>query len=386
MNASQSIKRKVESVMRREEKAPFLSLASALYAVSLFYGAGLRLRALGYRRKILPTHQLPCRVICVGNITLGGTGKTPMTMHLAQEIKQLGLKAAVVSRGYRGGAESQGGIVSDGKSIQMGPQLAGDEPYMMARALGGIPVVVGKNRFAAGRLAYEKFRPDVIVLDDGFQHLRLKRDCDIVLLDYSRPFGNAHLLPRGGLREPVSALVRSHACILTRCPSEGSDNATAAMETVKKYAPQIPFFTSTHEIYYYKVKSGERIPAGGEADRQPGPASDGSIIKPTFGFSGIARNLDFQDTVASLGFNAQGFLEYSDHHQYTGKDLHNIQSQAEKTGSRQLITTEKDLVRLSPHNPFSMDLVAVGVRVSFGIDQQKFLSFIQRTLNLEPTK
>jgi tetraacyldisaccharide 4'-kinase len=253
---------------------------------------------------------------------------------------------------------------------------------MIARGLGEIPVVVGKNRFAAGMLAYENFRPDVIVLDDGFQHLRLKRDCDLVLLDYTRPFGNTYLLPRGGLREPVSSLARSHACILTRYRTSRGDAASASMEKVKKYAPQIPFFTSTHEAYYYKVKSGERIPARGGADRQPDPASDRSIKKPTFGFSGIARNLDFQDTVESLGFKAQGFLEFSDHHHYTKKDLNNIQSLAEKSGSRQLITTEKDLVRLSPRNPFSMNLFAVGVRVSFGDDQQKFLSFIQRTLNL----
>jgi tetraacyldisaccharide 4'-kinase len=382
VKASQFLKEKVESVMRREEKMPFFSLASVLYAVSLFYGAGLKFREFGYRRKILPSHQLPCRVICVGNITVGGTGKTPMTMHLAQEIKQLGFKVAVVSRGYKGGAESQGGIVSDGQSIQMGPQLAGDEPYMMARGLGEIPVVVGKNRFAVGMRACEKFRPDVIVLDDGFQHLRLKRDIDLVLLDWTQPFGNTHLLPRGILREPVSSLARSHACILTRHRIGRSDAAAASIEMIKKYAPQNPFFTSTHEPFYYKVKSRERIPAMGEGGRQPYPETDRSVKKSTFGFSGIARNLDFQDTVKNLGFNAQGFLEFSDHHYYTKKDLDDIQSRAEKSGARQLITTEKDLGRLSPVNPFSMDLVAVGVRVSFGDDQQKFLSFIKKQLSL----
>lgn len=305
-----------------------------------------------------------------------------MTMYLAQEVKQLGFKVAVVSRGYRGGAESQGGIVSDGNSIQMGPQLAGDEPYMIARSLGEIPVIVGKNRFAAGMLAHQKFRPDVIVLDDGFQHLRLKRDIDLVLLDYTQPFGNAHLLPRGTLREPVSALARSHACILTRHRTGRSDAATASIDMINKYAPQNPLFTSTHESYYYKVKSGARIPAKGVDDRQPCPETDRSIEESTFGFSGIARNPDFQDTVKSLGFNTQGFLEFSDHHHYTEQDLNDIQSRAEKSGSRQLITTEKDLVRLSPLNPFPMDLVAVGVRVSLGDDRPEFLSFIQKQLSL----
>ena len=368
--------------MRRQGKASFLSPASALYAISLLYGFGLKIRALGYRRKIMPSYQLPCRVICVGNITVGGTGKTPMTIHLAQEIQQLGFKVAVVSRGYRGGAESHGGIVSDGNSIRMGPQLAGDEPYLVARNLGKIPVIVGKNRFAAGMLAHEKFRPDVIVLDDGFQHLRLKRDIDLVLLDCAHPFGNSYLLPRGTLREPISALARSHACILTRRRTGPNVAAAASIEMIKKYVPQKPLFTSTHAAYYYKIKSRERIPINGADKRPPYPEHDRTLKESAFGFSGIASNPDFQNTVRSLGFNAKGFLEYSDHHHYTAQDLIDIQSRAEKSGARQLITTEKDLVRLSPSNPFPMDLVAVGVRVSFGDERQKFLSFIEEQLSL----
>jgi tetraacyldisaccharide 4'-kinase len=382
VNASQIFKKKVESVMRREGKAPFLSLASALYAISLIYGAGLKLREFGYRREIMPSHQLPCRVICVGNITLGGTGKTPMTMHVAQAVKQMGFKAAVVSRGYRGGAESQGGIVSDGKSIQMGPQRAGDEPYMIACSLSGIPVIVGKDRYAAGMLAHEKFRPDVIILDDGFQHLRLKRDIDLVLLDYAQPFGNSHLLPRGTLREPISSLARSHACILTRHRTGRNDTGKASFEMIKKYAPQNPLFTSTHVPYYYKVKCGARIPVKAIYDRHLCPEPDRPLKESIFGFSGIARNTEFQNTVKNLGFNAQGFLEFSDHHHYTEQDLIDIQSRADNSGARQLITTEKDLVRLSPLNPFSMDLVAVGVKVSLGDERQEFLSFIKEQLSL----
>jgi tetraacyldisaccharide 4'-kinase len=151
---------------------------------------------------------------------------------------------------------------------------------------------------------------------------------------------------------------------------------------IKKYAPQNPLFISTHNPYYYKVKSGQRIPAKGVDDRQPCSETDRSLKESTFGFSGIARNLEFQNTVKSLGFNAQGFLEFSDHHHYTKKDLNDIQSRAEKSGSRQLITTEKDLVRLSPLNPFPMDLVAVGVRVSLGDDRPEFLSFIHKQLSL----
>ena len=381
MSVSQFFEQKVESVMRRQGKAPFLSLASALYAISRFYGVGLKLRELGYRRKIMPSHQLPCKVICVGNITMGGTGKTPMTIYVARAVMQMGFKIAVVSRGYRGGAERQGGIVSDGSLIQMEPQMAGDEPYMMACSLSDIPVIVGQNRFAAGMLAYENFGPDVIVLDDGFQHLKLKRDIDLVLLDHAQPFGNGYLLPRGTLREPIYSLARSHACILTRYRTGRGNTAAAYMEMIKKYAPQNPLFASAHDPYFYQIKSGEPITVQGIAGRQSYPGSDRLPKQSVFGFSGLARNIDFQNTVRDLGFRAKGYLEFSDHHQYTKQDLIDIQSRAKNSGVGLLITTEKDLVRLSPLNPFPMDLIAVGLKISFGDDRRQFLSFIEEQLS-----
>ncbi|MBW2429980.1 MAG: tetraacyldisaccharide 4'-kinase [Deltaproteobacteria bacterium] len=375
------MKQKVESVMTGEGKAPLISLASALYTISLFYGAGLKLRELAYRRKVMPSRRLPCKVICVGNITVGGTGKTPMAMHVAQEIKNLGYQVAIVSRGYRGGAASRGGIVSDGKSICMGPEQAGDEPYMIARGLKAIPVIVGKNRYAAGMLAVNKFQPDVIVLDDGFQHLRLKRDIDLVLLDYAHPFGNTHLLPRGILREPISSLVRGTACILSRYQADRNDAATTSIDLIKKYTPPGRVFTSSHDPYCYAVKSGQQIPVNGIIDRYSRQEVDGLTKEPIFGFSGIARNADFQNTVKDLGFKANGFLEFSDHHHYTAHDLNDIQSKAENAGARRLITTEKDLVRLSPPNPFPLELIVVGVEVSFGNDQPQFMSFLKKQLS-----
>ena len=241
--------------MTAEGKAPFISLASALYPISLAYGAGQNLRAFAYRHRVMPSHQLPCKVICVGNITVGGTGKTPMTMYVAQKVKQLGYRVAIVSRGYRGSAESRGGIVSDGKSIGMGPERAGDEPYLIARSLRDIPVIIGKNRYASGMLALKQFQPDVIVLDDGFQHLRLQRDIDLVLLDHALPFGNGHLLPRGILREPISALARSTACILTRYQAGKDEPGTSRVGLIEQYTPQSPVFTASHEPYFYSDQS-----------------------------------------------------------------------------------------------------------------------------------
>jgi tetraacyldisaccharide 4'-kinase len=382
VNASQFVKQKIESVMTGEGKTPLMSLPTALYTVSLLYGAGQKLREIAYRKRVLPSHQLPCKVICVGNITVGGTGKTPMTMYVAQEIKQLGYQTAIVSRGYRGSAGSHGGIVSDGNSIRMGPERAGDEPYMMARSLKQIPVIIGKNRYAAGMLAVKQFQPDVIVLDDGFQHLRLKRDIDLVLLDHASPFGNAHLLPRGILREPISSLARSTACILTRHPAGINEPGTSPIDLIKKYTPQNRVFTSSHDPYFYPIKAGEQFSIKGGSKQYSQQEISRLTKDPIFGFSGIARNADFQNTVKNLGFNTTEFLEFSDHHRYSAHDLETIQSQAETAGARRLITTEKDLVRLSPQNPFPLELIVVGVKISFGEKQQEFISFLKKKLSL----
>jgi len=382
VHALRSIKTKIESVMTGEAKAPLLSLASALYTLSLVYGAGQKLREFAYRQGIIRSYRLPCKVICIGNITVGGTGKTPMTMHVAREIKASGFKAAIVSRGYRGGAEGRGGIVSDGNSIWMGPEQAGDEPYLIARSLSDVPVVVGKNRYAAGMLAVHNFQPDVIVLDDGFQHLRLKRDIDLVLLDHAHPVGNAHLLPRGILREPVSSLARSTACILTRRPAGRDDAPAAVVDLIQKYTRQSPIFSSSHDPYYYVIDSHEQISGNGVVGRYSRRDAGGLKDESIFGFSGIARNTDFQNTVKDLGFKSGGFLEFPDHHRYTTHDFNYIQSKAADAGARRLITTEKDLFRLSLQSPFSLELIVVGVKVSFGDDQAQFMSFIKEQLSL----
>jgi tetraacyldisaccharide 4'-kinase len=380
-NKMLGFKNKVESVMNSEDKAPVISLASALYTISLLYGAGQRLRQLGYRKKIIPARKLPCRVICVGNLAVGGTGKTPMTMYVAEKIKRFGYQPAIVSRGYRGEAQNRGGVVSDGRSLFMGPEQAGDEPYLIAARLKDVPVIVGKDRFAAGMLALNKFQPDVLVLDDGFQHLRLKRDVDLVLLDHLHSFGNMHLLPRGILREPISALARATACIFTRYRADGAGSAASSIERIKKHSPQLPVFKSTYVPYCYTIRSGAQISIAENTDCSSPEAAKRLNGEKTFGFSGIARNQDFQDTVKNIGFKIAGFIEFADHHRYTAHDINHILAAAEKANVRCLITTEKDLVRIPPENPFHLDLVIVGVRVSFGDGEQNFMAFLKNRLS-----
>ena len=354
--------------------------ATLLDGISIFYGAAQRLRAACYRHQILPSHELPCRVISVGNLTVGGTGKTPMTIHVAEMVKRAGFKVVIVSRGYKGAAERHGGIVSDGRMAFMDAEMAGDEPYMMACRLKGVPVVVGKSRFAAGMLAINNFQPDVIVLDDAFQHLKLKRDLDLVLLDHRQPFGNFHLMPRGVLREPVSVLSRSTACILTRYRAGKDETASSAAARIQKLVPSIPVFTSSYVPYWHEIPAGQYHQFETVSQFYSGNDLDQIKHRKVFCFSGIGRNDDFRYTVNELGFRVTGFLEFSDHHRYTEQDQTTILRCAEDAGADWLITTEKDDARIGFKEPLPIGLVVVGVKVSLGADDDRFRAFIHERL------
>jgi len=221
-----SLRDKIEAIMSGRRQPPMGTLTAVLNLLSRGYNGLQSLRGFGYRQRLISPKKLPCKVISVGNITVGGTGKTPMTQYIAERLKHCGYRVAAVSRGYKGTAAGRvvktAVIVSDGHRICPDSETAGDEPFLLASRLKEVPVVIGRNRFAAGMLALNTFQPQVIVLDDGFQHMQLARDIDLVLLDFNRPFGNRYLLPRGTLREPVSALKRADAFILTRCPHPSS--------------------------------------------------------------------------------------------------------------------------------------------------------------------
>ena len=374
------LKKKIEEVMLGEGKGHSPVLTSLLYLVSIIYGAAHSLRRSCYQQKLLPSRQLPCKVISVGNITVGGTGKTPMTILVAEKLKQAGYSVTILSRGYKGHAENYGGIVSDGRKIYMDSEQSGDEPYLIAWRLSNIPVIVGKNRFAAGMMAVSKFKPDVIVLDDGFQHLKLNRNIDLVLLDYRNPFGNSHLLPRGTLREPISSLARSTVCILTRYSPGDNEVEPSSLAALKKVLPGCPLFKSSHLPYCYKIKTQDAFTSPGFSDFLTPNDVDEIRNKKVFAFSGIARNDDFRQTVIDFGFNATGFLEFPDHHNYTRQDLDFILDSARNAGARLLITTEKDHVRIARKKALPLDLIVVGVKITFGEKQQDFIDFIVERL------
>lgn len=359
---------RVESAVRKEGPASLFSIETVLFCLSVFYGGVMGLRARLYEKGVLSSRTLPCRVVAIGNIVAGGTGKTPLTILVATILRDLGCRVVVISRGYRGRLEDTGGIVSDGDTIFLGPEDAGDEPYLMARVLKDIPVVVGKRRYEAGMLAVKRFQPDVIVLDDAFQHMRLTRDINLVLLDSRSPLANGHLLPRGLLREPVSALRRAQAIIFSR-----SDKAVRPSIPDALPAPR-PVFYSVHTPVVRKTDSGDGTFLTDTMDI--------SILKGkhAVAFAGLADNDQFFESLEQAGCNLQHTFSFADHHSYHHTDIDRIASTAKEKGADVIVTTFKDFVKIENDNLFPLALVAVDVNIQLLDDQHRFLNFISDTL------
>jgi tetraacyldisaccharide 4'-kinase len=312
---------------KRQGAADRLLLAS-LKLVSHLYALILSVRALAYRLGALPSRKLPRPVISVGNITLGGTGKTPMTARLAADLIGRGLRVAVLSRGYGGTANGALRIVSDGSQILLSPEESGDEPYLLARKVPGLMVVIGADRHQAGLLALKELQPDIFILDDGFQHLRLKRDLDLLLLDAAKPFANGYTLPAGFLRERISACRRADLVVYTRSAQAGAPNLF----------PDKPSLWTSHAL------SGMVPVSGGETIGLQ--ALQGKRITA---FSGIANPASFFDLLESCGVRLTATLSFADHTRYGDQEVAAICRLKTASRSTVLITTEKDAVKLAPH-------------------------------------
>lgn len=371
------VRKKIENIMTGKDKTCFFSIGSFLFIISIAYGYAVKLREFCYKTGIVKSKRLPCAVISIGNITVGGTGKSPMTIKVSQIVRSLGYKVAIISRGYKGGAEKTGGIVSNGHTIFIEPERAGDEPFMMASKVKNIPVVVGQNRYKAGRLAIKEFDPDVIVLDDAFQHLNLKRDIDIVLLDFCCPFGNAHLLPRGILREPISALKRSDVFVLTRFDSASDYIRQAAVDKIESLAPGRPVFRSFNVPNLYKPANYKKRISGIDPQNFDSGLLHGRRV---VAFSGLAENNDFRRTVESLKCDLIDFFEFPDHHKYTETDLQTITQSSINAKAEFILTTEKDYVRISGKSSWPIEIVVVGIELSLGDDESAFVDFIKTRL------
>lgn len=303
-----------------------------LSLLSLFYSAGVRLWLINKKGK--KKLCLPGITISIGNLIAGGTGKTPATCMMAEWAIGEGYTVAILSKGYGGTNKAEVSIVSDGSKILAGPREVGDEPYLLAGRLPGVPVITAKNRYLAGMEAHNKFGSSLFILDDGYQHLRLKRDLDLLLLDATKPFGNGRLLPRGPLREPVKEVARADSVILTRAAL--SENKTVIRDDLREIFQGKPIFLSDH------------LP-----DRVVYPFAD-KTYDPSFlkgrrivAFSGIAKPVFFRDTLLNLGVEILSFRSFPDHHPFTLNEIGSLISERDNLGAEFVITTEKDWTRVS---------------------------------------
>lgn len=285
-----------------------------------------------YEKGLLKTKSLPAPVVSVGNLVVGGTGKTPAVIMLARQFSDSGLKPAVLLRGYRGGSKAPVNVVSDGAKMLMGPEDAGDEACLLAASLPGAPVLTGRDRWAVGWRALEQFDVDILLLDDGFQHIALDRDVNLLLLDAEKPWGNGFLLPAGALREPPEQASRASAVILTRADSNVD-------ETIKELAqrfPGRPIFTARHKPVRLRSLDGE--------ETKPIDYLKGRTVGA---FCGLARPLSFLNTLAGLEAEVKYFIKWPDHYQPLEKDLRLIEAKALENKASDIVTTAKDAVKLS---------------------------------------
>jgi tetraacyldisaccharide 4'-kinase len=345
-------------------------LLSPLCLLSFFYGLLMSLRVRLYGWGILPSHSLPCKVISVGNLTLGGTGKTPLVYFLAEILKAKGVRVAILSRGYGGSFPGKIGVVTKGAEILLTPKQAGDEPYLLAEKLKGIPVLIGQERVQTGRYAIDQFQSEVLILDDGYQHLSLKRDVNLLLLDSFAPFGNGYVFPRGMLREPKSQISRADSVILTK--GEFSDNIINLKKNLLKRGKEIPLFQVDYKALEIRVLFDKRsFPSGYLKGKR------------VLAFSGLGKPESFERTLRQLQVNLLGTETFPDHHWYTLQDWERIFKKGEELGVDGLVTTEKDWVRMKGFPSAALPLWAVAIGPVFPeSDQGHFERFLWDRLGL----
>ncbi len=314
---------------------------ASLHVLARGYRSVIGVRNAWYDRFSLP-QWLDVPVISVGNLTVGGTGKTPMTLWLCERLLERGLKPAVLSRGYKASEEG-----------------VADELLLVSLACPKAVAVANPDRRAAGRLAIEEYGVQVAILDDGFQHRRLGRDLDLVLVDATRPFGYGHVLPRGLLREPVVGLRRANCVVLTRV-----DQATCVDDLereIRANAPDVPVLRAVHRAEGWVTLAG-----------QPEPSAPAGRVGA---FAGIARPDAFARTLHACGVSPGASRWYDDHHAFSVADAEDLENWARREGLDTLVTTEKDAVKLSllAHR-WGVPVVALRVRIALQGDADTILT------------
>lgn len=346
-----------------------LRMFSVLYGWAVIIALGL------YKYGIFKQHKLSCYVISLGNITVGGTGKTPTAQRLATIIRDLGYRVVILNRGYRAGWRGQVGLVSDGKRIYMTATEAGDEAYLLAKSLPGIPVVIGSNRIITGEYAVKQLQADVIILDDGYQHWQLARDLDIVLIDSLNMFGNSFMLPRGTLREPLPNLARAKVFLLTKVDQSTHDARDVIHGTLNRYNSKALVVESIH-----KPRCFVEIEEWYKGMRITDVALETISNQKVVAFSAIGNPSSFEQTIMDIGVSEVCGVRYADHHDYTMVEMQGILQRAVDEKAFALVTTEKDAVKIPAefiHSDRPLPLYVLSIAVHFTEGYEEFMELIK---------
>jgi tetraacyldisaccharide 4'-kinase len=336
-----------------------------LRAASVLYGLGVRFRLLLYAKGLLPSRRLPLQVLSIGNLTAGGTGKTPHTALLALYLKNLGLKTAVLSRGYRGTKMRKGTVLSDGRSVTGTVEEGGEEPIWLARNLAGVPVLVGKDRFQSGLYCHQTWQTDWVVLDDGFQHLQLYRDVNILLISGHRPLEAERLLPWGFLREPKEEMRRADVILITHCERVEKAQREQIRKEILRRMPSVPVFFSRHQpVWIRSIFDQGKLPLS---------TLEGKKI---IGFCGLADPGSFEFSLRQLGAHPLRIIPFADHHTYEGKDKKYLEAMGKEYGIDYLVTTEKDALKLGDWDPSPLRLLVLGITIE--ILEKDFYEWLDR--------
>ncbi|CAN5450236.1 tetraacyldisaccharide 4'-kinase [soil metagenome] len=344
----------IDVILNRRHGVRATVLRGVLYALSFVYERIVQFRLFLYRHRILRERTLGCLVVSIGNLTVGGTGKTPIVEKFARALHSGGRRVAILSRGYKSVPQpvARNGlfgrkvaapprVVSDGKSLLLDSLTAGDEPYMLANNLKDVVVLVDKDRVKSGLYAIKELGADTLLLDDGLQYLHLKHRLDIVLIDRQAPFGNEYLLPRGTLREPRRNLRRASYIFITKCTGESNDEL---IKRIRRYNRTAEIIECAHNpLHLQNAFTGEQLPL----DELQG-AFIGSLC-------GIAAPGSFEDGLRKLGARIEIAKRYTDHHRYTDAELQSFINRCLRRDLAMIVTTEKDAVRfprlLAPEVP-----------------------------------
>ena len=358
----------------RDQPLGIRVLLAFLKAVSCIFGAVVAIRYFLYNAGIMRRYPLGIQVISIGNVTAGGTGKTPVTEIFARTLAAEGRKVAILSRGYRRKEApwwqrvfmqvvTPPLVVSDGKHVLLDSAVGGDEPYMLASNLPGVAVVVDRNRVKAGRYAIKRLGCDTLILDDGFQYQKLKHSVEVVLVDSTNPFGNGHMLPRGVLREPARNLKRADIIFLTKCRGDVS----AVKAEIRRYNDTAEIVECNHTPKSLKdVWSREEYPLSW---------LEGKTVCT---LSGIASPKGFENSLRRLGAKVVWCERYADYHRYESSEILYALNRTADMGSDALVTTEKDAVRFPRFETVPVRCLYLRIAIEILSGRENFNQIIDR--------